>query len=400
MTLSPVALNASSAPSRHGEAFALYIHWPFCLAKCPYCDFNSHVRERIPTERFIAALRRELTHEAERLGRRRLTSIFFGGGTPSLMPPEGVGALIADARRLFEATDDIEITLEANPTSVEIDRLRGFRDAGVNRVSLGIQSLRDDALKMLGREHSAAQAVSALEMARRLFPRVTFDLIYARPGQSLADWRVELDQALTLVADHVSLYQLTIEPGTRFEGLARQGKIVMPDEDHAAALYGETGDVTARHGLAAYEVSNYAQPGAESRHNLAYWHYDDYLGIGAGAHGRLTLGGELWATRRHRAPEPWAERVEATGTGQVSAETLSREDRAREMLLMGLRLESGVDAAHFAARVGLPLEAAVDRDVLAACLEEGYLAASPEGGLRATTSGRVRLEAILPRLVL
>ncbi len=381
------------------EPLALYIHWPFCLSRCPYCDFNSHVRERIPAERFIVALRRELAYEAALLGRRRLTSIFFGGGTPSLMPPDGVAALIEDARTLFDAASDIEITLEANPTSVEAARLRGFREAGVNRVSLGIQSLRSDVLTFLGREHSAEQAVAALEMARMLFPRVTFDLIYARPEQSLADWREELDQALTLVADHVSLYQLTIEQGTRFEGLHRQGKIVLPDEELAAALYAETGDVAARHGLGAYEVSNYAVPGAESRHNLTYWHYGDYLGIGPGAHGRVTRGGALLATRRHRAPEAWADLVEQTGSGQTGADPLEARDRAREMLLMGLRLSEGVDAGRFRMRTEMALEDAIDAGVLGMCVDEGYLERTSRG-IRATSEGRLRLEAILPRLVL
>ncbi|NHN84458.1 coproporphyrinogen III oxidase [Acetobacter musti] len=381
------------------EPLALYIHWPFCLSRCPYCDFNSHVRERIPAERFIVALRRELAYEAALLGRRRLTSIFFGGGTPSLMPPDGVAALIEDARTLFDAASDIEITMEANPTSVEAARLRGFREAGVNRVSLGIQSLRSDVLTFLGREHSAEQAVAALGMARMLFPRVTFDLIYARPEQSLADWREELDQALTLVADHVSLYQLTIEQGTRFEGLHRQGEIVLPDEELAAALYAETGDVAARHGLEAYEVSNYAAPGAESRHNLTYWHYGDYLGIGPGAHGRVTRGGALLATRRHRAPESWADLVERTGSGQTGADPLEARDRAREMLLMGLRLSEGVDAGRFRMRTEMALEDAIDAAVLEMCVDEGYLERT-SGGIRATPEGRLRLEAILPRLVL
>ena len=382
-----------------GEALALYIHWPFCLAKCPYCDFNSHVRERIPSERFIEALRKELVHEAARLGRRRLTSIFFGGGTPSLMPPDGVAALIEEARRLFDAALDIEITLEANPTSVEIGRLQGFRDAGVNRVSLGIQSLRDEALTFLGREHSATQAIQALEMARKIFPRVTFDLIYARPGQSREDWRAELQQALTLVADHVSLYQLTVEPGTKFEGLFRQGRLDLPDDDLAAALYEDTIDIAGRYGLSAYEVSNYATPGAESRHNLTYWRYGDYLGIGPGAHGRLTLGGRMLATRRHRAPEVWADRVEAGGSGETSAEELAPVDRMREMLLMGLRLTEGVDAAHFRQRTGHALEEALDPETLRLCVEEGYVEMLPQGGLRATAAGRMRLEAMLPMLL-
>ncbi|HET6196419.1 MAG TPA: radical SAM family heme chaperone HemW, partial [Acetobacteraceae bacterium] len=239
------------------DPLALYIHWPFCLAKCPYCDFNSHVRGRLPQARFRSALRQELAWEAERLGRRPLTSIFFGGGTPSLMEPETVAVLIADAGRLFDIVPDAEITLEANPTSVEAARFAAFRRAGVNRVSIGVQSLDPLALRFLGREHSAAQAVAALEIARTVFPRLSFDLIYARPGQTLSDWRAELRQALTLAADHLSLYQLTIEPGTRFEAMHRRGDIVLPDEDLGAALYEATAEEAARFGLAAYEVSNY-----------------------------------------------------------------------------------------------------------------------------------------------
>ena len=300
------------------DPIALYIHWPFCLAKCPYCDFNSHVRERIPQARFASALRAELAWEAERLGRRPLASIFFGGGTPSLMDPATVADLIADATRLFDPLPDLEITLEANPTSVELGKLAAFRDAGVNRASLGVQSLNEDALRLLGREHSAAQAIMALEAARATFPRVSFDLIYARPGQSVAAWQAELDQALTLCADHLSLYQLTIEPGTGFEALHRRGELVLPDDELAAELYVATADACAGHGLLPYEVSNLARTGAESRHNLAYWRYADYAGIGPGAHGRVTLGVELVATRRHRAPEPWADRVERHGHGSTA----------------------------------------------------------------------------------
>ncbi len=342
------------------EPLALYVHWPFCLAKCPYCDFNSHVRERIDQRRFAAALRTELAWEAARLGPRPLGSIFFGGGTPSLMAPETVADIIDAARRLFVATDDIEITLEANPTSVEAGRLAAFAAAGVNRASLGVQSLREESLRLLGRQHDAAQAVAALGLARKTFPRVSFDLIYARPGQTLADWRAELHEALALAADHLSLYQLTIEPGTAFEGLHRRGGIVLPDDDDAAALYDATAEAAARFGLLAYEVSNYARPGAESRHNLAYWRYGDYAGIGPGAHGRLMLGGTLLATRRHRAPEVWAERVERQGHATTHEEVLSPRERAREMLLMGLRLTEGIERTRFAARTGLPLGDAIE----------------------------------------
>lgn len=381
------------------EPLALYIHWPFCLAKCPYCDFNSHVRERIPQARFARALRAELAWEAARLGRRPLRSIFFGGGTPSLMAPDTVAALIADAHRLFDVSEAPEITLEANPTSIEAGRFAAFRDAGVNRVSIGVQSLDAGALAFLGREHSAEQAVAALELGRRLFPRISFDLIYARPGQSLPAWREELRRALDLAADHLSLYQLTIEPGTAFEGRYRKGDIVLPDPDAAAALYEATAVEAGRFGLHPYEISNYARPGAESRHNLAYWRYGDYVGIGPGAHGRVTLGGAIHATRRHRAPEPWAERVERDGHGTTEDAPVAPEERAREMLLMNLRLAAGMDEARFAHRTGRMLDEAVDPRVLRDAIEEGYLGRSG-GVLRATGEGRLRLDALLAALVL
>ena len=377
---------------------ALYVHWPFCLAKCPYCDFNSHVRERIDQDRFGAALRRELATEAGRLGRRRLTSVFFGGGTPSLMDPSTVGALLDDAARWFDVADDLEITLEANPTSIEAGRLADYRTAGVNRVSIGIQSLDEHALRTLGRQHSAAEAIAALALARRLFPRVSFDLIYARPNQDLPTWRAELRQALAIAADHLSLYQLTIEPATQFEVLHRQGKIVLPDEDTAAALYDATEEECGRAGLEAYEISNYARPGQESRHNLAYWRYLDYAGIGPGAHGRVTVDGSLHATRRHRAPEPWADRVERTGDGLTASEPVAATERAREALLMGLRLTEGVELARFAARTGRTVGESVDAGVLERCIDAGYAILTSER-LVATREGRIRLDSLLAALV-
>jgi putative oxygen-independent coproporphyrinogen III oxidase len=381
------------------EPVALYIHWPFCLSRCPYCDFNAHVRDVIPQQRFRDALRRELAWEAERIGPRSLRSIFFGGGTPSLMEPETVAALLEDARALFDWPNDLEITLEANPTSIETARLAAMRDAGVNRISIGIQSLEPDPLAMLGRQHSVAQAIAALEIARRLFPRISFDLIYARPGQSVAAWRSELHQALDLVADHLSLYQLTIEPGTKFEAQYRRGDIVLPDEDLAAALYDATAEEAARFGLLQYEISNYAKPGGESRHNLQYWRYGDYAGIGPGAHGRLTVDQRLVATRRHRAPEPWAERVERTGHGMTEEIELPAEATVREMLLMGLRLMEGVPADRFLARTGRTLESAIDADAFRRSAEAGYVTWH-DGRLAATQEGRRRLDALLPYLLI
>jgi oxygen-independent coproporphyrinogen-3 oxidase len=384
------------------EPLALYIHWPFCAAKCPYCDFNSHVRDRVDHAAFAAALRAELVREAARANgngpRRPLASIFFGGGTPSLMQPATAAALIEDAMRLFDARPDLEITLEANPTSVERAKLRDFRAAGVNRVSLGVQALDPAALDFLGRKHDVDDAIRALGFARETFPRVSFDLIYARPGQPEAAWRAELRQALALAADHLSLYQLTVEPGTQFATLHARGAFALPEGDEAARLYTATAEEAARFGLLPYEVSNYAQPGAESRHNLAYWRYGDYIGIGAGAHQRLTIGGDILAARRHRAPEEWLARVQRDGHAVTEEEALSPRDRAREALLMGLRLTEGVDPARIAARSTLPFEATVDLRMLDTLAEEGLLAWR-DGRLAATPDGLLRLDAILPLLV-
>jgi len=315
------------------------------------------------------------------------------------MEPETVALLVGDARALFDASDDLEVTLEANPTSIETSRLAALREAGVNRISIGIQSLESEPLAMLGRQHSVAQAIAALEIARKLFPRVSFDLIYARPGQSIAAWRSELHRALELVADHLSLYQLTIEPGTNFEALHRKGEIVLPDEDLGAALYEATAEEAARFGLLPYEISNYARPGAESRHNLQYWRYGDYAGIGPGAHGRLTIDNRLFATRRHRAPEPWADRVEQTGHGMTSEIELASDETVREMLLMGLRLMEGVEEDRFLARTGRTLISAIDADALRRAAAEGYITWH-DRRLTATREGRRRLDALLPFLVI
>jgi oxygen-independent coproporphyrinogen-3 oxidase len=382
------------------EPLALYIHWPFCAAKCPYCDFNSHVREQIDQPAFAAALRQELAREAGRAGRRPLASIFFGGGTPSLMAPATAALLIDDATRLFDPLPDIEITLEANPTSVELGKLRDFRAAGVNRASLGVQALDPAALAFLGRRHDTAEAIAALELARNTFPRVSFDLIYARPGQQEAAWRAELRQALALAADHLSLYQLTIEPGTRFHLLFDRGAFRLPEGEEAERLYNATAEEAARFGLLAYEISNYAKPGAESRHNLAYWRYGDYLGIGAGAHQRLSFpDGSLRAARRHRAPEEWLARVERDGHAVVEEEILSPRDRAREALLMGLRLQEGIDPARIARRSALPFDQCVDLAALDLLEAEGLLVWRADGHLAATPDGLLRLDSLLPVLL-
>ena len=380
-------------------SLALYIHWPFCLSKCPYCDFNSHVRAEIPEALIIAALRTELRFEAARLGPRRLGSIFFGGGTPSLMAPASVAALIDEATQLFTADADIEITLEANPTSIEAQRFAGYRAAGVNRVSIGVQSLDNQALAFLGRAHSAQDALAAVQLARSIFPRVSFDLIYARPGQTLASWENELRQALAVGLDHLSLYQLTIEPGTQFATLHARAAFALPDDDLAADLYDLTGTIAAEYGLSAYEISNYAKHSAQSRHNLAYWRYQDYAGIGPGAHGRISLGDRLLATRRHRAPEAWAALVQRDGHGSVEETAIPADERAREALLMGLRLTEGIDAPAFSARTGRTLASMLDRDILDQALLAGYLEITPDRVI-ATAEGRKRLDSLLAALIL
>ncbi|MBU6448922.1 MAG: coproporphyrinogen III oxidase [Rhodospirillales bacterium] len=379
------------------DTLALYFHWPFCLAKCPYCDFNSHVRERLPQAEMLTALKTELAFEAARLGKRRVGSIFFGGGTPSLMDPESVAELIAESGRLFTLAPEAEITLEANPTSVEAAKFSAYRAAGVSRVSIGVQSFDEQALRFLGRQHNAAQAIAAIELGASIFPRISFDLIYALPGQTQAAWRAELRRALGLAADHLSLYQLTIEDGTKFATLHARGEFVLPDEDEAEALYDITAEEAARYGLQRYEVSNYAKPGGESRHNLTYWRYGDYAGIGPGAHGRVSLGGKLLATTRHRAPEIWMERVAAHGHGTTLEEEIPAGDRAREALIMGLRLREGISASYFAARTGMALIDAVEPDILEECIVEGYLTFSGER-LAATAQGTKRLDALLPAL--
>lgn len=380
------------------QPLALYIHWPFCRTKCPYCDFNSHVREHIPENRIIKALRTELAFEAERVGKRRLASIFFGGGTPSLMAPDSVAALIDDATTLFAPEPDLEITLEANPTSIEAERFKGYRGAGVNRVSIGVQSLDDAALRFLGRQHSAAEAIAAAELGRSIFPRASFDLIYAQPGQSLSNWRDELGRVLALGFDHLSLYQLTIEPGTQFATRFARGDFVLPENDDAAALYDATAEAATRFGLEQYEISNYARPGQQSRHNLAYWRYQDYAGIGPGAHGRITIDDTLLATRRHRAPEEWASRVEANSHGSVEEVKITPDERAREALLMGLRLAEGIDAAAYRARTGIPLHDMLDPGIVDQATLAGYLEVTPDR-LIATAEGRKRLDSLLAALI-
>lgn len=367
---------------------ALYIHWPFCVSKCPYCDFNSHVRESIDQQAWRDALLADLAHEAALLPGRRLTSIFFGGGTPSLMDPATAEALIAAARRHWPATDDIEITLEANPSSVEAARFVDLAAAGINRVSLGLQSLDDNALRFLGRAHSANEGLAALDIAQSNFARVTFDLIYALPGQSAAAWEAMLTRALALGTGHLSLYQLTIEPGTRFAALHAAGKLDPIDPDTAADLYEMTGAITAAAGLPLYEISNHARPGEESRHNLTYWRYADYAGVGPGAHGRR-LGNR---TVRHRKPENFLSGLARNGHGIVEEAPLSPIESADEALVMGLRLAKGIDPEAIRARFGL--DRLVDDCAVSRLIESGHLATDGKR-LRTTPSGRLLLDHIL-----
>jgi len=380
--------------------FALYVHWPFCLSKCPYCDFNSHVRDGTDHGRWRAALLREIDHaaEAEAPGFGPLTSIFFGGGTPSLMEPGTTAAVIARAAERWGLGPDAEITLEANPTSAEARRLADFRAAGVNRVSLGVQALDDDSLKALGRTHGVDEALDAVRIAARLFDRYSFDLIYARPGQTARGWTAELRRALAEAGDHLSLYQLTIEPGTAFHTQFSRGELAIPDEEHAATLYEITKILMDEAGFPAYEISNHAVPGAESRHNLTYWHYGNYAGIGPGAHGRITRGGGTVAYRRHRAPERWLERVEECGDGTVEATPVGSDQQVAEILMMGLRLADGVSRDRFRALAGLSFEDALDARRLGDLAAERLLECD-RAGLRATASGRQRLNALLAHLL-
>ncbi|WP_150290635.1 radical SAM family heme chaperone HemW [Sphingobium estronivorans] len=381
-----------AAPS--ADPIALYVHWPFCVSKCPYCDFNSHVRADIDEDGWRDALLDDLAHEAALNGGRPLSSIFFGGGTPSLMPPRIVETLIDAAGRYWRPTSDIEITLEANPSSVEAARFADLATAGVNRVSLGLQALEDEALHFLGRAHDVREGLAALDVAQSVFGRVNFDLIYARPGQSEADWEAELAQGLSFGTDHLSLYQLTIEPGTRFATLVAQGKLTPADPDHAATLYEQTQAMTAAAGIPAYEISNHARPGQESRHNLTYWRYGDYAGVGPGAHGRR--GG--LATLRHKKPENWMKAVTRNGHGLQSEEPLAAEDRAREALLMGLRLAEGVDLGQIARMSGLTVEALVDGGAVTRLTGHGLVR---QRGQRLTVepAGMLLLDAILPEIV-
>ncbi|MBN8981519.1 MAG: coproporphyrinogen III oxidase [Rhizobiales bacterium] len=379
----------------HTEAFGVYVHWPFCLSKCPYCDFNSHVRHQaIDEERFARAFEREIATTAARAPGREVTSIFLGGGTPSLMKPQTVGAILESIGRHWNVAKDVEVTLEANPTSVEATRFKGYRAAGVNRVSLGVQALDDVSLKALGRLHTAREALDAVAIARKSFDRYSFDLIYARPDQTPQMWADELKLAISEAAEHLSLYQLTIEPETPFFGLHAAGKLAIPDEVVARALYDVTQDVCAREGLPSYEISNHARQGAECRHNLVYWRGQEYAGIGPGAHARLDIDGVRHAISTEKRPESWLMRVEAQGHGVVSDDLLNSEERADEYLLMGLRLTEGIDPMRYLALSGR----ALDPDRIAILSEEGAIVVDSDGRVRVTAEGFPVLDAVVADL--
>nr|WP_313664522.1 radical SAM family heme chaperone HemW [Shinella sp.] len=375
--------------------FGVYVHWPFCAAKCPYCDFNSHVRHQpVDQPRFVQAFLKEMATMRRVTGSRTVTSIFMGGGTPSLMAPETVDAILNGIARHWHVPDGIEITLEANPSSVEAERFRGYRAAGVNRVSLGVQALNDRDLKFLGRLHDVADALKAIKLARDIFPRMSFDLIYARPNQAVAEWDLELKEAVSYAVDHLSLYQLTIEEGTPFYGLHKAGKLIVPDGEQSAVLYEATQEITEREGMPAYEVSNHARPGCESRHNLTYWRYGDYVGIGPGAHGRLTTGGAKIATATERKPEAWLGLVETEGHGMIEQELLEREAQADELLLMGLRLKEGVDLARWQSLSGRDPDP--DREQF--LIEHGFIERLGNSRLRCTPAGMLILDAVVADL--
>nr|CAD6426933.1 coproporphyrinogen III oxidase [Rhizobium sp. Q54] len=388
-------IDAPLLPDTGEPGFGIYVHWPFCAAKCPYCDFNSHVRHQpVDQPRFAAAFQSEMGWMRQMSGPKTVTSIFLGGGTPSLMEPATVAAVLESISRHWHVPEGIEITMEANPSSVEAERFRGYRAAGVNRVSLGVQALNDADLKFLGRLHDVADALKAIRLARGIFPRMSFDLIYARPRQTVHAWEAELKEAISYAVDHLSLYQLTIEEGTPFYGLHKAGKLLVPDGDQSADLYEATQETTARYGLPAYEVSNHARPGAESRHNLTYWRYGDYAGIGPGAHGRLTRGSQKIATATERRPEAWLDLVERQGHGMIDQEELGRDEQADELLLMGLRLTEGVDLARWQQLSGRDPDPRREQILL----EHGFIERLGNSRLRCTPKGMLILDAVVADL--
>lgn len=380
------------------EKTGIYIHWPFCASKCPYCDFNSHVHESIDQNAWRQAYLRAIEHYAEKLPGRVVSSVFFGGGTPSLMEPETVAEIFDAIQKHFKVANDLEVTLEANPTSVEAEKFKAFRAAGVNRVSIGVQALNDKDLKFLGRTHSVKNAVQAIETARENFQRFSFDLIYARPEQTLKDWKSELIQALEYTGGHLSLYQLTIERNTPFYMSEARGEFKMPKEELAADFYNLTQDVLEENGLAAYEVSNHARPGQESVHNMIYWNYDDYIGIGPGAHGRLTMGGKKFATREHSAPLIWLDKVQEGGSGAHPYAGIAPQDRFFEALMMGLRLREGLPFERLEAQTGRDWRENLDQSRMDDLSAQGWLVYD-ETHMSLTREGVLRLNAIIPHIL-
>jgi putative oxygen-independent coproporphyrinogen III oxidase len=386
---------ASQLYKASNPGFAVYVHWPFCLSKCPYCDFNSHVRSTaIDEDRFVAAFRAELSHRAKLTKGRTVSSIFFGGGTPSLMKPGTVAAILDAIAANWRVDPKVEVTLEANPTSVEANRFTGYRTAGVNRVSLGVQAMNDPDLKALGRLHTAAEAMEAVKIAGSIFERYSFDLIYARPNQTVSGWKAELDSAIKRARDHMSLYQLTIEPDTMFERLRNAGKLIVPNNDLARDLWDVTQETMDKAGLPAYEISNHARPGGESRHNLIYWRYGEYAGVGPGAHGRILTpkGRRAHSTEPH--PEMWLTVVETDGHGLVEDELLSVEEQGDEFLLMGLRLSEGIEPTQFESLSGRML----DRSRVSSLMEEGMVELTQDGRLRVSAAGFPVLDAVVADL--
>lgn len=382
-------------PINAEPGFGIYLHWPFCAAKCPYCDFNSHVRhQKIDQPRFVEAFKREIEHNRQSTGPREVTSIFIGGGTPSLMDPETVSEILQAVKDAWTVPDHIEITMEANPSSVEASRFKGYRQAGVNRVSMGVQALNDKDLKFLGRLHNVEEAKKAISLARDIFPRMSFDLIYARPHQTPADWADELREAIDLAADHLSLYQLTIEEGTPFFKLHEAGKIPMLEDSLQAELYEITQKVCTENGMPSYEVSNHAQPGAESQHNLNYWRYGDYVGVGPGAHGRITTGGKKFATVTEKHPETWLELVEQHEHGIIDIEQLTSQDQADEMLLMGLRLREGIDVSRWSSLSDREFDTERESNLI----HYGMIERINNNRIRCTPSGMMVLDSVVADL--
>lgn len=395
----PLTQSKTEQAGALNPGFGVYVHWPFCAKKCPYCDFNSHVRDEVDHERWRQCLRLELTHFASLTSGREVTSIFFGGGTPSLMEPKTAEAVITAIHELWPVAPGIEITLEANPTSVEAAKFAGFGAAGINRVSLGVQSLNDQDLKFLGRQHSAAEALDAVALARRYFDRVSFDLIYARPDQSVAHWEAELTQALEAGCDHLSAYQLTIEQGTQFFTLHARGDFKIPEDELAGDLYEATQAITEAAGMPAYEISNHAKPGQASNHNLTYWRYGDYVGAGPGAHGRLTLAdGSKVGTRTHLAPEIWLDQVDAQGHAAKPFEAIEPEAQVAEYLMMGLRLVEGISVSRAEQLGGKPLAQLINQDRLPVLLDQGFATRNGDQ-LALTPMGRQRLNSVLGQLL-